>query len=427
MSLGTTHPSLYMRLSQDSPPDFWDLALRYVLEGQNRAQLFNDDAIIPAMVGDGIALEDARDYTTGGCMECAPQGKIGDYLYIGTYNCVKPLEYVLTGGYDLMDGARVAPLDGDATAYPTFDALWAAYEAELRRELDLELSRMDVLMRTSQVYRPMLLMSSMVHDCRERGRAINDGGARYGHYGLGATGLPNAGDSLYALWCAVYRDRVCTAAELLQALRDNFAGHERLRAYLRGLPRYGQDNPEPDAMVDRVLRAFNAAIKSHVNPVGDICRPVILSFVWTVTMGAVTGATPDGRLAGQPFAQSLSPQSGSLTRGTTAALNSATRLSLHEVSGAGSMMWDLDPQWARPEWLEPLIRTYFAQGGHIFQGNTMDPERLRDAQRDPRPPPRPYRPRRRLLGHVPVAESRNPGGDHLSLPPRRVGCAAPSP
>jgi formate C-acetyltransferase len=132
-----------------------------------------------------------------------------------------------------------------------------------------------------------------------------------------------------------------------------------------------------------VLRIFDNTIKAHRNPHGGHCRPIILGFTWVVSYGAQVGATPDGRLAGQPLAQSLSPQSGAAAKGLTAAINSATSLSLGEVSGGASMMWDLDVNWATLEVVRPVMLTFFQKGGQIFQGNIIDVGILREAQKNP--------------------------------------------
>ena len=70
-------------------------------------------------------------------------------------------------------------------------------------------------------------------------------------------------------------------------------------------------------------------------------------------------------------------------KGLTGAINSATGLSLGDVSGGASMMWDLDPSWATPEVVRPVLLTFIQKGGHIFQGNVMDVSILREARKDP--------------------------------------------
>jgi trans-4-hydroxy-L-proline dehydratase len=223
----------------------------------------------------------------------------------------------------------------------------------------------------------------MTHDCLERGRSINGGGARYTNYGGSGVGIPNVGDSLYAIKRAVFEDRRTTGAHLLDALRADFTGHEPLQAYLRSLPKYGSGDDAADAMTDRVFCTFADLLAGHTTLHGGTLVPIILGFVWVVGFGEQVGATPDGRRAGRPLAHGLSPQSGSATKGITSAIRSATRLSLEKAGGGGAMMWDLDPAWATPPVLKPLLQTFVDRGGHIFQGNVMSVETLRRAQQCP--------------------------------------------
>ena len=382
--LRQTHPSVYVRLDNDAPDDFVDLTVRYLIEGENRAQVYGDDNMIAALHADGVAIEDARHWCAGGCMEVSPQGCSGDMLFTFAHNVPRTLELIMNGGKLLNgDGEQAIPHEKTLADYGSFDELWADFETELERELRLLLRRLDMYLGCLATYRPSFLLSSMTHDCMERGRAIMDGGARYQDYGGSGVGIPNVGDSLYALKRALFEDRAFTGRQVLDALRDDFAGHEHVHAYLRKLPKFGSGDPEAVEMVDRVLRTFCRIIKSHRNPFGGHCRPIILGFVWVVSHGQQVGATPDGRKAGRPLAQSLSPQSGAAVDGITAAINDATSLSLLEAGGGGSMMWDIASDWAKPEFVKPLLLTFIEQGGHIFQGNATSVDDLIEAQKRP--------------------------------------------
>lgn len=381
--LKQTHPSVYVRLTDDAPADFVDLAVRNLLESGNRGQIYGDDAMIAALHADGVRIEDARHWTAGGCMEVSPQGCNGDLLFAFAHNVARTLELVLNGGCLLQTGERAIAHRKTLADYPSFEELLQDFRTELHRELGLLLRQLDIYLECYAKYRPSFLLSSMTHDCLERGRAINEGGARYPDYGGSGVGLPNVGDSLYAIKRAVFEDQVCTGAELLAALRDDFIGHERLHAYLRNLPKFGQDNPEVDSWTDHALRTFIEPLKAHCNPFGGHCRPIILGFVWVVQYGLQVGAMPDGRKSGRPLAHGLAPQSGAATRGLTAAIRSATRLSLREVGGGGAMMWDLDPAWARLDTVRPVLLTFTGQGGHIFQGNVISVDQLIAARDHP--------------------------------------------
>jgi formate C-acetyltransferase len=383
LALRQTHPSVYVRLHDGAPSDFVDLAVRYILEGENRAQIYGDDNVIRALAADGVPIADARHWCAGGCMEVGMQGMSGDLLFAFAHNTPRTLELILNGGRLLQSGDKAIEHTKTLADYRSFDDLLRDFEAEFVRELRVLMRRLDVYLECYAKYRPSFLLSAMVHDCLDRGRNINDGGARHPHYGGSAVGIPNVGDSLYAVKRVVFDDRHVSGAELLETLCANFKGHEALRTYLLNLPKFGAENAEADAMTDRVMRLYNRTIKAHRNPQGGHCRPIILGFTWVVSMGLQVGATPDGRLAGQPLAQSLSPQSGAAMKGLTGAINSATSLSLHEVSGGASMMWDLDVNWATPEVVRPVLLTFFQKGGHIFQGNVMDVSVLREAQKTP--------------------------------------------
>jgi len=383
MELEQTHPSVYVRLHDDAPEEFWDLSARYLVEGGNRAQIYGDDNIIAALHADGVTMCDARHWCAGGCMEVSPQACNGDLLFTFAHNVARTLELILNGGRLLLDGAQAIDHPRTLADYSRFEDLWADFEAELERELHLMLRRIDIYLECAAEYRPAFLLSSMTNDCMERGRAINEGGVRYPDYGGSGVGIPNVGDSLFALQRAVFEEMRFTGAEVLDALRSNFEGRERVRQYLSNLPKYGAGNAEATAMTDRVLRTFCRIIKSHRNPWGGHCRPIILGFRWVVSYGLQTGAAPDGRRARQPLAQSLSPQSGAAVCGLTAAVRDATSLSLREVGGGGSTMWDLDTNWAKPQVVKSILKTFIDEGGHIFQGNVISPQQLVEAQSNP--------------------------------------------
>ena len=382
--LPQTHPSVYVRLPDDAPDDFVDLVVRYMLQGDNRAQVYGDDAVIAALQQSGkVAVEDARHWTAGGCMEVSPQGCNCDLLFSFAHNVSRTLELVLNGGCLLQTGERVIEHAQTLADYASFEELYAAFTDELARELGILTRRLDIYLEEYARYRPSFLLSSMTHDCLERGRTINDGGARYTNYGGSGVGIPNVGDSLYAIKRAVFEECRFTGAQLLDALRADFADHGALHSYLRSLPKYGADDEETDALTDRVFCTFADLLAGHTTPHGGTVVPIILGFVWVVDFGRQVGATPDGRRAGRPLAHGLSPQTGSALKGITGAIHSATRLSLEKAGGGGAMMWDLDPSWATPPVLKPLLKTFVDQGGHIFQGNAISIDKLREAQQNP--------------------------------------------
>lgn len=384
MKYNITHPHLYARIPENAPEDYLRLCADYVIHGDNRAQLINDAAVMRALVKNGVRAEDAADYFCGGCMEIGVQGKTSDFLFVGYQNLPKLLELCITGGYCLkaqtyLQHFKVRSL----TSFDNFEAFYQHFLQQTKYIMESNLGYQDRLSAYVAEHRPAYLISSMVDSCLENGRNMHDGGAVYHDYGFSMIGIPNTADSLYAIKRAVFEDHLCTAEELLDALKNDFVGYEVLQNKLLSLPKYGQENADADAMTSRLVNDLGDICRAWRNRFGGTGKLVILSFVWAPAAGSILGATPDGRRAGIPVAQAVTPQSMAMTKGITAALNSCMTIPFEQFSGGASTMWDLDPSCAKPNIVEALFKTFFAGGGHIFQGNVTDVDTLEKAQEYP--------------------------------------------
>lgn len=379
-----THPHIYCRLPKDPPKEYVEILSDYILNGNNRAQLLGDEAVIKALVKNGVTETDAVDYFCGGCMEVGVQGRTSDFLFTGYQNVPKMLELCMTGGYCLINKKQLTYLKPKPlTDFDTFEDFYASFVSEMSRALVANLCYQDKLSAYVEKARPAYFLSSMIDDCLARGRNMHGGGARYHDYGSSLIGIPNAADALTAIKIAVYDEKFCTAGEMIEALKANFEGYEELHRRLLALPKYGQENKIADGIAARLVTDLNKAYSSYVNRFGGNGKLVLLTFVWAPTCGALLGATPDGRKAGTPVAHSVTPQSSSMTKGITAAINSCTSLPFELFSGGASSMWDLDQSLATPEIVSSLFTTFFEQGGHIFQGNVTDVEELKKALQTP--------------------------------------------
>ena len=384
MKLDITHPHLYVRMPKNPPKDFVRLAADYVINGKNRAQLLSDEAVIKALVTNGVTETDAVDYFCGGCMEVGVQGRTSDFLFCGYQNIPKLLELCTTGGYCLTKKKQLTYFKAKPlTEFKTYEEFYASFVEKADYVLTMNLKYLDKLSEYVEEMRPEYLISSMIDDCLAKGRNMHGGGARYHDYGTSFIGIPNAADALIGIKKAVFDEKICTAEELLEALKANFEGYEPLRRKLLALPKYGQENAEADEIAARLTRDICRPYSSYVNRFGGNGKAVLLTFIWAPAAGNLLGATPDGRKNGVPVAHSVTPQSSSMTKGITAAINSCTSLPFELFSGGASAMWDLDPSIASHEIVESLFTTFFEQGGHIFQGNVTDVEELRRAQSEP--------------------------------------------
>ena len=382
--LDLTHPSVYTRISEVNPPEYVDRCVAYLLNGNNKAQILVDEPIIRAMTREGrMPFEDAAMYMTGGCMEILPQGMNSDLLFAFQYNVPKTLELLVTGGECLVTGRQRLAMPYSLRDFADFESFYQALEQEMQRVLWAKFHCLDIYSEEMARWRPTFLLSSMIADCLERGRSQQDGGARYADYGGAPLGIQNAADSVYAVKKAVFDERFCSADELVEALRANFEGHERLHRRLLALPKYGMGDAEADGMMSRLLVSICDIYDSYTNRHGRRVKPIILTFIWAVEMGRSLGASPDGRKAGQPIAHGLTPQSMSMRKGITAAMNSYTSLPNEHVSGGATTLWDMDPDWIDHELLRSILTTFIGQGGQIFHGNMTSVAELRRAMENP--------------------------------------------
>ena len=378
IDLNITHPSVYIRLPKNPSDELLSLCARYMMSGNNRAQILYDPAIINAMTKNGFAQKDAINYACGGCMEIAPQGMCCDSIYIGMQNTLKMLELMISGGVCLRTGERVSSFKANKgiVAYSDFKSFYCDFIDEARRLTHIFLHRQDIYNEYAQKSRPSYLISCLIDDCIERGRNMHAGGARYHYYGGTHLALPDVADSLLAIKKAVVDDKLCSAEELVLALKSDFNGFEALQEKLRALPKYGTDNDEADEMAALVMNDFADMYLSYETAHNGRGMPTTLTFVFSPQAAAILGANADGRNSGKGIAHGVTPALCSMSKGITSAINSVGKMPFPKFAGGASTMWDFDSTWASEELISAILKTFIAKGGQIFQGNTTSVDDL---------------------------------------------------
>ena len=387
MKLNITHPTVYMRVPKDADEEYVKLCAKYLKYGNNRAQIYYDPNVIRALTEtDGVRPEDATEYGVGGCLEIGIQGMNDDLLQCAWVNMPLMLELAITGGYSLSERKQVdsagIPLPGLAQ-HNTFESFYKNYLDFTDRLVGISFSMIERQSIHDEKYRPAYLISSMIDDCLERGRHMHAGGARYHDYSMTPLGIPNVIDGLYAIRTAVFDQHICTAEELVSAMRADFKGYERLQRQLRAIPKYGQENDDADDFARTVVTDIAKMFVTRRNRFGGIFRPMVLTFIYAPLAAAQLGATADGNNMHTMVAQGLTPQSRSMSCGITAAMNSCTKMPFYYFSGGASTMWDLDPHWVSEKLIADLLMTFFHNGAQVFQGNTTDVKELIEAQKHP--------------------------------------------
>ena len=185
----------------------------------------------------------------------------------------------------------------------------------------------------------------------------------------------------------MFDQKTLTIQDLLEVLRENFEGQERVRQMLLNkTPKYGNDDDCADQVMVAVFEAYFKAIDGRPNTRGGNYCINLLPTTVHVYFGSVVGATPDGRKAWLPLSEGVSPVQGADRHGPTAVIKSVAKMD-HVRTGGTLLNQKFTPQLLKDDEdldrLVQLVRSYFKLDGHHIQFNVIDAATLRRAQQDP--------------------------------------------
>jgi formate C-acetyltransferase len=300
------------------------------------------------------------------------------------FNGIKCVELALSNGIDNIFGYVSGIETGDPAAFVSFDDVWNAYDAQVSHFIAQMVKGMQALDRAIAEKVPSPFASAMVEGSLEKGLDLTKGGAIYNSTGVQFMGFANVVDSLYAVKKVIFDEKRYTITELAQWLSNDWLDAEDKRSYfLNRIPKYGNDNDEVDAMAARIIEHFCTVLAKHKNYRGGAFWPGIFSVGFHIAMGAFTGATSDGRNAGDVLGNGITPTNGNARSGPTAVMNSVVKLPMVRVSNGANLNLRFQGRRLKPDNLMALIRAYFDKGGTQVQFNMLDSTILRDAQQHP--------------------------------------------
>jgi len=395
-------PSTNIQLSRKSPDLFLKHALRVVSRGYGFPSIFNADTVVEEQLRQGKTLEDAR---AGGCSGCVEVGAFGKEAYIltGYFNLVKVLELALHDGVDPRSGKQLGPHTGPPESFQSFEALFTAFRTQLRHFIDLKIRGSRLIERMYADHMPAPFLSVLIDDCILKGLDYNAGGARYNNTFIQMVGLGSMADCLSALRQLCFdkenagsnsksgngtgQGATQELSELVKILDRDFADQEVLRQRLiNRTHKYGNDDDYADDLMLQVFNACFEEVDGRPDARGGHYRVEMLPTTCHVYFGGVTGAMPDGRKAGLPLSEGISPVQGADRHGPTAVIKSAGKMD-HVKTGGTLLNLKLTPSLVATEesldkWAQ-LVRSYFKMDGHHVQFNVVTAETLRKAQADP--------------------------------------------
>ena len=360
-------------------------------------------------------------------------GKTEGWHDAAFFNMLRPLELVFSNGKS--KGEQISVKTGEVETLDTYEKFFDAYKKQMEYMITLLVNSDNSIDKAHSIRCPLPFLSSMVSDCIEKGKSVQEGGAHYNFTGPQGFGIANMADALYAVKKLVYDEKKYTIKEVKAALEANFSGgnssasdeeiavqiasrlaehsvslneeiikeiyknvHEsrgsggnaryaQLLEDINALPKFGNDMDEVDEFARAAAYTYTRPLEKYKNPRGGMFQAGLYPVSANVPLGAQTGATPDGRMAFTPIADGVSPCAGRDVHGPTAAANSVAKID-HAIASNGTLFnMKFHPSALKgDEGLQnfvSLIRAYFDQKGMHVQFNVVSRETLRDAQEHP--------------------------------------------
>ncbi len=351
----SAEPNITVLWSEHLPQGFKDFCAQVSIDTDS-IQYENDD-VMRRMYGD--------DYAIACCVSAMKMGKQMQF-FGARCNLAKVLLMALNGGKDEIGADQIAP-EGEVFEETVldYDKVMAAYKKYLSWMAKLYVNTMNVIHYMHDKYAYERLMMSLHDTDVERLMAF------------GVSGMSVATDSLSAIKYA----KVTPIKDERGIITEfNVEGE---------FPKYGNDDDRVDLIGKELIEYFYKELCKTPAYRGAKHTLSILTITSNVMYGKKTGATPDGRKAGEPFAPGANPMHGRDAEGALASLNSVAKLDYACCQDGISNTFSITPDTLgkdkeqQVEHLTTMLDGYFAQDAHHLNVNVLNREKLIEAMNDP--------------------------------------------
>lgn len=348
-------PNLTVLWSKDLPEGFKRYCAKMSIK-TSAIQYENDDL---------MRIDMGDDYGIACCVSCMRIGK--DMQFFGARaNLAKALLYAINGGMDEKKKEQVSPRFEPITSdYLDYEEVMEKYDQMLEWLAGLYVNTLNVIHYMHDKYS---------YEAAEM--ALHDQDVRR-FFATGVAGLSVVADSLSAIKYAkvkVVRDEDGIAVDFIR--EGDF-------------PKYGNNDDRVDAIAKDIVKRFMMKIKKHHTYREGVHSMSILTITSNVVYGKKTGATPDGRAAGEAFAPGANPMHGRDCNGALASLESVAKLPYDYARDGISNTFSIVPaalgkdDASREANLITLLDGYVKANGHHLNVNVFDRALLLDAQAHP--------------------------------------------
>lgn len=359
-------PKINLRVNANTPLSVYEKGTRLTKLGLGFPQYENDDVAIPGLVKLGYEEKDARNYVVAACWEFILPGVGMDIPNIGALSFAGVVNRVIR---EQLKTAK------------SMDELKAAVRKAIFEEVRAIAATFHDLYVTPSPY-----MSIFFDGCVEKGRDIAYGN-KYNNYGLHGTGLATAADSLAAVNEMIF-NRHLAPETLLDAMDADFKGYDELHYQLKNeCPKMGNDDDRVDSLATFLLDTFADSLEGMKNERGGIYRAGTGSAMYYIWHAAKIGATADGRTAEEPLPANYAPALNTRLDGPASLIRSFAKPHLGRVINGGPLTIEFHDSVFRDDEaitkVAQFVRYFIQHGGHQLQLNTVNRDRMLDAQKHP--------------------------------------------
>ena len=395
-------PSVSLKRFERTPDELMDRAFEVVqTHGGGMPAFYNDPGVMRMLKGLGVDSNDTWNWAPVGCIEASLPGK-WDFACKGPrLNKAKVLEIALNGGADPSSGVTLLPATSDLASFESMQDVWEAYKSQLHYFMERQVEIEHINDEVHRMHDVNAFRSSLIEDCIGRGRALIDGGSIYSTDGGPTVGAMSAADALAGIETAVFTEGWISGEQLQHALKTNFedqtttpTGEEIRQMLLNKAPKFGNDDDRADkwavAITDYIGSTYQNEFVNSRHGQGpkigtySYCQSSVTA---NVAMGKLVGALPNGRRAGEPLNNGISPASGAERAGATACINSVSKLPSIWFSRGAIFNMRLNPETLKTregrKRVNGLVKTLFESNQYHVQFNVIGTETLRDAQAHP--------------------------------------------
>ena len=354
-------PKINLRVDKNTPFERYALGTQLTKAGLGFPQYSNDDLVIPALEKLGYSHEDASDYTVAACWEFIIPGVGADVANIGALSYPKAVDIAL---------------HKDLVNCEDYDSFFACVQREIQLEADRICADIENLWFIPSPFMNILM------DCN-----IYEGG-KYNNFGIHGTGIATAADSLADIKKYIFEEQSVSKEELLAAVDSDFENAPELLHKLRYLaPKLGNNDDFVDSIATELLDSFGHALSGKVNCRGGVYRAGTGSAMYYLWHANEIGASADGRRKGEAFGTNYSVSLQAQVKGPVSVVASMTKQHFENAMNGGPLTLEFHQSiFADQDGIDKvalLVKNFIDRGGHQLQLNTVNLDRMLDAQKHP--------------------------------------------